>query len=81
MRNANELEKISKFSAPLPPSPVVPVVKVKKEPPPAVVITALNSFTEEERSFRCEHEGCFSSFKTRSSLRDHQKGNKNFNVH
>jgi hypothetical protein len=27
----------------------------------------------EERIFKCEHEGCTSSFRTRSSLKDHQK--------
>jgi KRAB domain-containing zinc finger protein len=28
---------------------------------------------QNERIFKCEHEGCTSSFRTRSSLRDHQK--------
>lgn len=46
----------------------VPPKPVKKEP---VVDT---SFIDgEERIYRCEHEGCSSSFKTRSSLKDHQK--------
>lgn len=67
------IEKV-KVELPLPPSPAV---KVKKEPPAtitAIVYTAPSSADDEDRVFRCEQFGCLSSFKTRSSLRDHQKG-------
>lgn len=30
-------------------------------------------FNDDERVFACDHEGCLRSFRTRSSLRDHQK--------
>lgn len=64
---------------PLPTPPVAALVKFKKEPlPQATAINVLNTSASsadgEERVFKCDHEGCFSSFKTRSSLRDHQKG-------
>lgn len=70
-------EKVTR-NLPLP--PVTPV-KVKREAPATatvvnVVHTSQSSADDEERVFKCEQEGCYSSFKTRSSLRDHQKGNK-----
>lgn len=76
-------EKV-KVSLPLP-TPAVLSVKVKKDPPAATAINTLNtsqsSADGDERTFKCDQEGCFSSFKTRSSLRDHQKGrNGSINV-
>lgn len=75
--NQQQLTKLAekvKLEMPLPPSPAV---KVKKEPPAtitAIVNSAPLSADDEDRVFRCEQDGCPSSFKTRSSLRDHQKG-------
>lgn len=43
-------------------------VVVKKEPS---VTSDVND--NSDRVFRCEYEGCTSSFRTRSSLKDHQK--------
>lgn len=56
------------------PSPPSPAVKVKREPPATITAIANVTDDDEDRVFRCEQEGCPSSFKTRSSLRDHQKG-------
>lgn len=53
-----------------------PPPKVKKEVAVPVLNTSVSSVEGDDRMFRCEQEGCFSSFKTRSSLRDHQKGSK-----
>jgi hypothetical protein len=50
-----------------------PIVKKEKEVT-VTAVTSLSSQDGEDRVFRCEHDGCTSSFKTRSSLRDHQKG-------
>lgn len=71
----NKLAEKTKIALPTLPTPP----KIKKDPlPPVAASNLLNSSLStadgEERVFRCDHEGCFSSFKTRSSLRDHQKG-------
>lgn len=78
--NQQQLTKLAekvKVEMPLPPSPAV---KVKKEPPATVTAISVNSAPlsadDEDRVFRCEQDGCLSSFKTRSSLRDHQKGER-----
>lgn len=77
MRSAANQQQLSKVApkvaepAPAPP----PVLKIKKEPP-AVLNT---SSDDDRRTFMCDYEGCLSGFKTRSSLRDHQKGNKSSN--
>lgn len=68
--NQQQLNKSATKVAELAPAPSPPVLKIKKEPP-----AVLNTSTDDdERTFRCDHEGCLSGFKTRSSLRDHQKG-------
>ncbi len=46
--------------------PLVTNVKIKKD------LNASDA-NEDEKMFKCEHEGCTSSFKSRSSLKDHQK--------
>lgn len=56
---------------------ILPALKIKREPQAtaAVVMSVLNvSADDEDRIYKCEQPGCFSSFKSRSSLRDHQKG-------
>lgn len=74
MRSANaETVQIAKLAEKV--KVVEPPPKVKKEVA-AVVNTSVSSVDGEDRMFRCEQDGCFSSFKTRSSLRDHQKGRK-----
>lgn len=55
-----------------------PLPTVKKEVT-TYVTNSSPSVDGEDRVFKCEHEGCASSFKTRSSLRDHQKGKKKQN--
>lgn len=69
--NQQQLSKVAtKVAEPAPPPP--PVLKIKKEPP-----AVLNSSSDDDkRTFVCDYEGCLSGFKTRSSLRDHQKGKK-----
>jgi len=42
-----------------------------KEKDPLDSLAFLGS--EDDRIFACDHEGCIRSFRTRSSLRDHQK--------
>lgn len=54
------------------------VTKQQPAPQPLVTGTIMDKNKQEsndvvDRVFKCEHEGCTSSFKTRSSLRDHQK--------
>lgn len=67
----NEMEKQNV----LPANPLVRNVqnstkaKAEKEPAESTALAA----DSEERLFRCEQEGCTSSFRTRSSLKDHQK--------
>lgn len=58
-------ENIKKESIKAPANTATPVVKTKKE-------TSLVDF-DGDRLFRCDFEGCASSFRTRSSLKDHQK--------
>jgi hypothetical protein len=58
------------------PTPV-PAPEIVKEPTFVVkspVPSSVGADEEEDRVYRCDQDGCFSSFKTRSSLRDHQKG-------
>lgn len=77
MRSANaETLQIAKLAEKV--KVVEPPPKVKKEVVAAQVLnTSVSSVDGEDRMFRCEQDGCFSSFKTRSSLRDHQKGKEN----
>jgi hypothetical protein len=70
--NAETLQNAKLAEKPKPPEP--PVKKEVAVVPTAISVTS--SLDGEERTFRCEHEGCASSFRTRSSLRDHQKGEK-----
>lgn len=75
MRNAANQQQLNKTApkvAEPAPAPPPPVLKIKKEPP-AVLNT---SSDDDRRTFMCDYEGCLSGFKTRSSLRDHQKGEK-----
>lgn len=80
MRSANaETLQIAKLAEKV--KVVEPPPKVKKEVVEAPVMNnSVSSADGEDRMFRCEQEGCFSSFKTRSSLRDHQKGKKNLKL-
>lgn len=73
-QSAKLAEKVKDISL-----PTHPLIKFKKEPTastaPIVMTTQLNtSADDEERIYKCEQAGCFSSFKSKSSLRDHQKG-------
>lgn len=81
MKTANAEQQLNKLAdkvkESLPPVVLLTTPKVvKKEPPVATAIHVLNTSADdgEERVYKCEQEGCFSSFKSRSSLRDHQKG-------
>lgn len=63
--------------------PESPSPEVKVDPLTTVAITQqfLSTSTDgDERVFVCHHDGCVSSFKTRSSLRDHQKGKFDLSV-
>jgi hypothetical protein len=82
MRSANTEQQLSKLAekvkAAMPSQTPAAVKVVKKTPPSATVIevqsASQQSGDDEDRVFKCDQEGCFSSFKTRSSLRDHHKG-------
>lgn len=78
MRSQNSEQQQNKLAAKVTALPALPAVKAEKEAP-ATVTTNFNNSPQadgsgEERVFKCEQHGCLSSFKTRSSLRDHQKG-------
>lgn len=71
-------------SSPSPPaSTVIPLVvstpaNLVQSEEAATATTEVNNKSEEandkgDRMFQCEHQGCTSSFRTKSSLRDHSK--------
>lgn len=83
MKNATAQQQLGKLAEKLKVEPVETTpakvtlpVKVKKEAPAATSVSVLNTSIDDdgERIYKCEQEGCFGSFKSRSSLRDHQKG-------
>lgn len=79
MKKANALQQSTKPAVKAKEETILtlPAIKIKKEAQasPALTMTVLNtSPDDEERIYKCEQAGCFSSFKSRSSLRDHQKG-------
>ncbi|CRL05354.1 CLUMA_CG017962, isoform A [Clunio marinus] len=71
-KQLNKTDEKLKTNLPLP----APVVVAVKEEMPATV-TVINSILlggdGDERIFKCLQDGCSSRFKSRSSLRDHQK--------
>jgi hypothetical protein len=71
LQTAKDVEKVK-------PEPVKKEVVVTPAPPPVVTTPLADG---EDRTFKCEQEGCSSTFKSRSSLRDHQKGKKRSKFH
>lgn len=59
---------------PTPPSSDTSSKAVQEKVTEAIVQLSTSTDDGDERGFRCDHDGCVSTFKTRSSLRDHQKG-------
>jgi Zinc finger, C2H2 type len=67
--SSSSKESTRNFSKSIVPPPLI----IKKEKEEPVDISEVVHDYAGNRVFRCEYEGCTSSFRTRSSLKDHQK--------